>query len=132
MRTLRPGLIGLLALLLIATCVHPATAADSAGQLTCHFFVIPAAADIQGGESTLIAFKTELAKLAGGFTALGQASGGMIAANGTLETDNHLAFVVSSPKDLSKDIRHLVKTVLKRDNLYLVSWPVSGGYLPNP
>lgn len=131
MRTLRAGLIGLLALLFIATCVRPATAADAAGQLTCHFFVIPAAADIQGGEATLTAFKTELAKLAGGFTALGQASGGMIAANGALETDNHLAFVVSSAKDLSKDIRHLVKTVLKRDNLYLVSWPVSGGYLPN-
>ncbi|GEM_PF-5229099 len=129
MRTLY--LAPLILALLLAAALSGARPALAEAQLTCHFFVIPAAAAVPGGEATVTAFKAELARLAGGFTALGQANGGMIAPGGQFETDAHEVFVVSAKKDLTKDIRHLVKTILKRDNLYLVTWPVTGGYLPN-
>ena len=93
-------LLGLL-VLLSATAVQAA----QSRMVFVHFFLVPTTlADGTGAAEKRPAFETWLTATYGGFTRLGQGAGAWKNAKGQVETEANTAYLVSTHRDVSKDI----------------------------
>lgn len=114
-------------LLCAALCAgNPARAwADAASHNAfIHFFVIPAQGEVD--EAAVEALTQDLVAMAGGYTELGQASGGDRgpegAPQGTVSRSNHRAFLVAAREDLSVRLEALLTEKFQDKTPFVLVW----------
>lgn len=108
-----------LSLFLLLAAAGPCPAA----QVYVHYFVVPTqTADGPDPVTALHNFKTELAKLAGGYTELGRSNGAVWTGN-RLETEFSISFLVSAPTKLTTEIKALIsKYFTQISSPFLLVW----------
>ncbi len=98
--SIRPFILGLA---LVLAWAGP-TRADSV-QVFAHLFVVPAMLpDGTPADSQVLRLESWLTDAFGGFTRLGQGLGGWKNERGQVETEPNTAYLVTAPRDFSKEI----------------------------
>ena len=88
-----------------------------------HFFVAPKfMPDGSPADDRLDALRLWLAQEAGGYTELGDAPGGWITAEGNLQTEDQVAFVVTANFNLKATIRQYMMEHFDQTLPYVVVW----------
>lgn len=96
----------LLPLCLLALCLAAGPAAGGESQqVFAHLFMVPTV--LPGGEDAAgqtAVLRTWLAETFGGFTRLGTGEGGWKNEEGRLETEANATYLVTAPRDVSKEL----------------------------
>ena len=88
-----------------------------------HFFVVPKTLpDGSSSVEQMAALRTWLVQTAGGYTELPQAPGAWINHAGSLETSDQAGFLVSSVKNLKKEIAARIKTLFRQTDPFVEVW----------
>lgn len=101
----------------------PAGVFAGAQETFVHFFVVPAV-DARGAQNknAVSELKAYLLKTAGGYTILGASAGGWVSPGGSVEKDNNITFWVTSPRNLSADLKNYIRMNFKMQEPYVVVW----------
>lgn len=94
-----------------------------------HLIVIPKApAPGLTLEQALIDLKTELARLAGGYTDLGDMEGGWLTPQGMLEVEKNCGFMVSASKSLVAELEEYIPKKFDVEKPYILVWQAASTY----
>ncbi len=97
------------------------------GKTFIHFFVVPKQLpNGQDATDEIAALKQWLAQTAGGYTELGDAPGGWINPENTLETARQTAFFLSAPRNLRREISDYIRVRFKERQPYVMTWKALG------
>jgi len=130
-RALIPALSALVVCAAVLLLAPQSRAMEKPGAVTVHFFLVPAVLpDGTDSAPALPALRLFLAKLAGGYTELGAGSGGYLDDKGELVKEDNIAFVVSAPKDVSKEIKAYLEENFPQDLHFILVWKADWPGMP--
>lgn len=93
-----------------------------------HFTVVPAVMpDGSDPGPALVEFRAELVRLAGGYTELGPSKGGAMHPEGVVHEEN-IAFLIGAERDLSGQLKALVKRLFGEANVFILTWPATATF----
>jgi len=96
--------------------------AEGAKPYHIHFTVVPAVLpDGSDPGPALVEFRTELIRLAGGYTELGPSRGGKMHPEGLVHEEN-IAFLIGADRDLSDQLKALTKRLFHEVNVFILAW----------
>jgi hypothetical protein len=93
-----------------------------------HFTVVPAVLpDGSDPGPALVEFRAEVARLAGGYTELGPSKGGAMHA-GVVVHEENIAFLIGADRDLSVELKALVRRLFGEANVFILAWPAKATF----
>ncbi|WP_428565887.1 MAG: hypothetical protein ACP59X_05450 [Solidesulfovibrio sp. DCME] len=110
-------------LLLAAFCLATTARAENR-QVFAHLFTVPT--DLPGGgdDSTkLPGFESWLVQSCGGYTKLGPGNGGWKNEQGQVEVQGNVVYLVTAPRDVSKDLAARLTSVFGERQPYILVFP---------
>lgn len=129
MRHMLARCVLLLALCSLVPAAPPATAA-SAKRVIVHFFTVPVTLpDGTPAKARLAELETWLTETCGGYTKLGQAVGGWKNEAGQTESETNIAYLVSSPRDVSAALAARLHKDFGERVPYVLTFP-AGRFFP--
>ncbi|WP_285907920.1 hypothetical protein [Pseudodesulfovibrio pelocollis] len=115
--------------LILLSCAFALGATDARAEggkpFHVHFTVVPAVMpDGSDPGPALVEFRAEVARLAGGYTELGPSRGGAIH-SGVVVHEESIAFLIGADRDLSAQIKALVRRLFGDANVFILAWPAT-------
>lgn len=102
--------------------------AEGAKPFHVHFTVVPAVLpDGSDPGPALVEFRAEVARLAGGYTELGPSRGGAMHAGAVVHEEN-IAFLIGADRDLSVELKALVRRLFGEANVFILAWPAKATF----
>ena len=115
------------AVLAMLVCASLAWAQDGS-RVMVHFIVVPhEAAGGADGDQVLVDFKDHLLDLAGGYTELGDTTGGYLPPGGPAVKSPGVSFLVAAPQDISAEIKTWADARFASP-AYVLAWPAAQSY----
>ena len=94
-----------------------------------HFLVVPAKTkDGRDFNTAMADLKLKLARLAGGYTHLGPSEGGYLPSGGKLEQKKNHSFIVSAPRNITKDLEDYIPQYFETTKPYVLVWEAVCNY----
>jgi len=118
---MRKLLYGLIVFMMVAGFGMTAQAAEQK-PFVVHFVVVSETVPAGGDFATaLTQFKSEVVKLAGGYTELGATHGSTLDSDGKQE--ENISFIIGADKDITIELKELSKKLFGGDGAFILSWP---------